>query len=95
VPAHELESWKRIFLDQGTRGLKTRSDPAGLTARLVAAIWAVLAATSFHGEGYRKIRARLAHRGFAIGGKRVLRLLRQHQLLAPRRLGPPNADLTS
>ena len=27
VPAHELESWKRLFLEQGTRGLKTRSDP--------------------------------------------------------------------
>jgi transposase len=27
MPAHELESWKRIFLEQGTRGLKTRSDP--------------------------------------------------------------------
>jgi transposase len=27
VPAHELESWKRIFLEQGARGLKTRSDP--------------------------------------------------------------------
>src|SRR5205807_943171 len=27
VPAHELESWKRVFLEQGTRGLKTRSDP--------------------------------------------------------------------
>ena len=26
MPAHELESWKRIFLEQGTRG-KTRSDP--------------------------------------------------------------------
>ena len=27
VPAHELESWKRSFLEQGTRGLKTRNDP--------------------------------------------------------------------
>ena len=27
VPAHELEAWKRVFLEQGTRGLKTRSDP--------------------------------------------------------------------
>jgi hypothetical protein len=27
VPAHELESWKRAFLEQGARGLKTRSDP--------------------------------------------------------------------
>src|SRR5712671_6331574 len=26
VPAHELESWKRVFLEQGARGLKTRSD---------------------------------------------------------------------
>jgi len=27
VPAPELESWKRIFLESGARGLKTRSDP--------------------------------------------------------------------
>src|SRR5262249_28867021 len=40
----------------------------------------------------RKVRARLAHRGLAIGGKRVLRLMRAHHLLAPRRLGPPNGD---
>src|SRR5262249_21371181 len=27
VPAHELEAWKRVFLDHGARGLKTRVDP--------------------------------------------------------------------
>jgi transposase len=27
VPAHELESWKRAFLESGARGLKSRSDP--------------------------------------------------------------------
>src|SRR5207244_9726381 len=27
VAAHELESWRRMFLEQGARGLKTRSDP--------------------------------------------------------------------
>jgi transposase len=27
VPANELETWKRVFLEHGTRGLKTRSDP--------------------------------------------------------------------
>src|SRR5256712_12038194 len=27
VPAHELEAWKRGFLEQGARGLKTRSEP--------------------------------------------------------------------
>ena len=70
------------------RGPKTRwSD-----AEVVGAIRAVLAATPFHGEGYRKVRARLAHRGLALGGKRVLRLMRVHHLLAPRRLGPPNGD---
>lgn len=70
------------------RGPKTLvSDPD-----LVGAIRRVLSETPFHGEGYRKVRARLAHRGVAVGGKRVLRLMRQHQLLAPRRLGPPHGD---
>lgn len=27
IPAHELEGWKRVFLDTGTRGLKTRAEP--------------------------------------------------------------------
>ena len=27
IPAHELESWRRVFLDTGTRGLKTRAEP--------------------------------------------------------------------
>ena len=72
----------------GKRGPKTVTSDA----ELVVTIRAVLAATPFHGEGYRKVRARLAHRGLAVGGKRVLRLMRQHQLLAPRRLGPPNGD---
>jgi transposase len=26
VPAHELESWKRVFLEQGTRGLRIRGE---------------------------------------------------------------------
>ena len=41
------------------RGPKTRWGDAAV----VAGIRAVLAASPFHGEGYRKIRARLAHRG--------------------------------
>jgi transposase len=27
VPAHELEGWRRVFLEAGGRGLKSRSDP--------------------------------------------------------------------
>ncbi len=61
-------------------------------ATLLDAIRAVLGACPFYGEGYRKVRARLAHRGCAIGGKRVLRLMRANGLLAPRRLGPPSGN---
>lgn len=59
---------------------------------LLTAIRQILATSPFHGEGYRKVRARLAHAGLKVGGKRVLRLMRQHHLLAPRRLGPPNGN---
>jgi putative transposase len=72
----------------GKRGPKTLTSDAEIVAR----IRAVLAATSFHGEGYRKVRARLAHQGLAVSGKRVLRLMRAQGLLAPRRLGPPNGN---
>ena len=61
-------------------------------ADVLAAIRAVLAACPFHWEGYRKVRARLAHQGIAVSGKRLLRLLRQPDRLAPRRLGPPNGN---
>ncbi|MDR7503155.1 MAG: hypothetical protein QN119_13215 [Armatimonadota bacterium] len=27
VPAHELESWKRVFLETGARGLRSRTEP--------------------------------------------------------------------
>jgi len=27
VPAHELEGWQRIFLEQGKRGLRTKAEP--------------------------------------------------------------------
>lgn len=70
------------------RGPKT----PGSDADLLTAIRRILAISPFHGEGYRKVRARLAHNGLCVGGKRVLRLMRQHQLLAPRRLGRPNGN---
>jgi transposase InsO family protein len=74
-----------------TRGKRGPRTAVG-DGELLAAIREVLAACPFHGEGYRKVRARLAHRGLAVGGKRVLRLMREHHLLAPRRLGPPNGN---
>ena len=58
-------------------------------AELVAAIRAVLAASPFHGEGHRKVRARLRHAGVRTSKRRVLRLMGAHGLLAPSRTGPP------
>lgn len=59
---------------------------------LVERIRRVLAATPFHGEGYRKVWARLRYGADAIvvGRQRVLRLMRRHHLLAPSRSGPPH-----
>jgi hypothetical protein len=53
-------------------------------ADLLAAIRAVLAASAFHGEGHRKVWARLRHGGTRTSRRRVLRLMREHDLLAPR-----------
>jgi len=27
IPAHELESWRRVFLETGARGLRSRTEP--------------------------------------------------------------------
>jgi putative transposase len=66
------------------RGPKVRSDE-----ELVAEIRELLAAPIFTGEGYRKIWARLRHKGVRTCKDRVLRLLREHQLLSPSRQPEP------
>ena len=53
-------------------------------------IKAVLKASPFHGEGYRKVWARLRHQGIRTSKRRVLRLMRVHGLLAPHRVGHPH-----
>ena len=59
---------------------------------MLAAIREILATCPFHGDGYRKVWAHLAHRGLAVGGKRVLRQMRANKFLTSRRLGPPNEN---
>jgi putative transposase len=54
---------------------------------LVAAIRDVIGAGGFHGEGYRKVWARLRFAGVRTSRRRVLRLMRGHGLLAVQRLG--------
>ncbi|HEX3851253.1 MAG TPA: integrase core domain-containing protein [Polyangiaceae bacterium] len=54
--------------------------------RLLEYIRADLKRTPFLGEGYRKVWARLrVLDGVRVGRKRVLRLMREHQLLSPHR----------
>jgi len=73
-------------------GTGRRPGPRGAMpdAALVEAIRALLAASPFHGEGYRKIWARLRFAGIRTSKRRVLRLMREHGLLAPGRVGRPH-----
>lgn len=56
---------------------------------LLVEITQLLAAPVFAGEGYRKIWARLRYKGVRTSKDRVLRLLRENQLLSPARQPEP------
>ena len=58
-------------------------------AALLQAIRVVLGDSPFHGEGHRKVWARLRVRGVRSSKRRVLRLMRENDLLAPSRVGMP------
>ena len=61
--------------------------------RLLTAIQADLAASPFHGEGHRKVWARLRYGlGLVVGRNRVLRLMHENQLLSPNRHPPRPAN---
>jgi len=59
---------------------------------LVEAIRQLLTDSPFHGEGYRKLWARLRFAGLRTSRRRVLRLMREHGLLAPQRAGRPRGS---
>ncbi len=66
-----------------------RRGPVGAApdAVLVAHIRRVLEASPFHGEGYRKVWAKLRVEGIRTSKERVRRLMREHGLQAPHRVG--------
>jgi putative transposase len=66
-----------------------RCGPVGACsdAELVEHIRAEILGSRLHGEGYRKIWARLRHAGIRTSARRVRRLMGQHSLLAPHRVG--------
>lgn len=73
----------------GEPGPRRRPGPFGPMpdAALVEAIRELLADSPFHGEGHRKVWARLRFAGIRTSKRRVLRLMRAHDLLAPCRVG--------
>ena len=66
----------------GPQGALSDEDLAGEIRQL-------LQASPFHGEGYRKLWARLRFHGIRTSRRRVLRLMREHGLLAHPRAGRP------
>jgi transposase InsO family protein len=60
-------------------------------AMLLGKVRAVLAESPFYGEGHRKVWARLRFEQVRTSKARVLRLMREAQLLAPSRM-PPKAE---
>ncbi len=73
---------------------RKRPGPRGATSDddLVAAIRQLLTGSPFHGEGHRKLWARLRFEGRRTSRRRVLRLMREHGLLAHQRVGRPHGS---
>jgi putative transposase len=71
--------------------VRARPGPVGPCpdAELVGHIRAQILASRLHGEGHRKIWARLRFAGIHTSARRVRRLMREHGLLAPHRVGRP------
>jgi transposase InsO family protein len=71
---------------------RARPGPSGALPddELAEEIRALLEDSPFHGEGYRKVWARLRFKGVRTAKRRVLRLMREHGLLAPGRVGRPH-----
>src|SRR3954452_16543248 len=71
-----------------------RPGPLGamLDEDLVGEIRKLLTASPFHGEGYRKLWARLRFAGIRTSRRRVLRLMRENRLLAHQRAGRPHGS---
>jgi putative transposase len=82
-----------VYLDHARRttpaaGPRKRGPkPQWSDAELLERIQTVLAAAPFLGEGHRKVWARLRWQGVRTSKARVLRLMREAQLLAPTRGG--------
>ena len=80
-----------VYRHRHPAGEPRRPGPCGPMSddELATAIRDLLAPGPFHGEGYRKIWARLRFAGIRTSKRRVLRLTAEHGLQAPGRVGRP------
>ena len=85
---------QRTPAEEGSRGSRPPQRPGPMgpctDPELVDHIRQVLAESPFHGEGYRKVWAKLRFKGIRTSKERVRRLMREHGLLAPSRVGHPH-----
>ena len=82
---------QRTRRDRPTPAAKRGPKPPQSDAELTAAVRAVIAASPFHGEGHRKIWARLRVQGLRTSKRRTLAVMRAADLLGPARLPTPVA----
>ena len=75
--------------DRPTPWAKRGPKPPQSDAELTAAVRTVIAASPFHGEGHRKIWARLRAQGLRTSKRRTLVVMRAADLLGPTRLPTP------
>lgn len=79
VYSRRHEARQRTYVRRGPIG-------AGTDDEILGQIRLILVGSPFHGEGYRKVWARLRFNGLRTSMRRVLRLMREHDLLAVRRI---------
>jgi putative transposase len=86
VPRSSFYEKKRRKHSKGHKHKKRGPRPAISDEKLLVLIKEDLASSPFIGEGYRKVWARLKFgRGIKVSRKRVLRIMRENNLLSPYR----------
>lgn len=83
--------FRRLRTASRAQAPRCRPGPQGQMSgdALAGRVRALLAASPVHGEGCRKVWARLRVAGIRAGPRRVLRVMRENALLAHRRPGTP------
>jgi putative transposase len=91
VYRHRLADHRAEAANAGRPPKRRGPQGACTDAELLSHIEAVIAASPFFGEGYRKVWARLRAIGVRTAARRVRRIMKENNLLAPQRPVPQDA----